>query len=277
MLGRHCPSPLPTHFNSFCRLRRAVGHLYYRCLLLTRFHLGQSWRSSAVSCPTFRAQNVSYLEARSRNFQDLVSCAQVKTLQERQRMQDPKGGLMRRRLYSFSRVYVMSMFENSNHRFHLNSNIRFRTHFRLSVILTLIGHCHGTGFTLTVPGSSVITYGQNFRKFSRSKVVVQWLLQNKSKLLSIGISAARSLTSSYYSLRNMPRWRALNHFNQCLSISYTDGQKHEDLSKVLFILRRDHCLYIRSYRSLYLDVTMSLLKKNPGSAIFYIRDSMNIR
>ena len=162
MLGRHCPLPLPTHFNSFCRLRRAVGHSYYRHLLFTRFHSGQSWRSSVVSCLTFRAQSVSYLEARSRNFQDLASCAQVKTLQERQRMQDPKGGLMRRRLYSFSRVYVMSMFENSNHRFHPNSNFRFRTHFGLSIILTFIRHCRGTGFTLTVPGSLVITYEQSF-------------------------------------------------------------------------------------------------------------------
>ena len=70
----------------------------------------------------------------------------------------------------------MLMFEYSNHKFHLNSNFHFRTHFRLSVIQMFIEHCHGIGFTLTVPRSLVITYGCNFRKFSGSKVVVQWLL-----------------------------------------------------------------------------------------------------
>ena len=70
----------------------------------------------------------------------------------------------------------MSMFEYSNYKFHLNSNFRFRTHFGLSVIRTFIEHCRGIGFTLTVPGSLVITYGRNFRKSSRSKVIVQWLL-----------------------------------------------------------------------------------------------------
>ena len=30
----------------------------------------------------------------------------------------------------------------------------------------------------------------------------------------------------------MPRWRGLNHFEEALSVSYTDGQKFEDLSKV---------------------------------------------
>ena len=70
----------------------------------------------------------------------------------------------------------MSMFGNSNHKFHLNSNFRFRMHFGLSVILMSIRHCHGIGFTLTVPGSLVIIYGRNFRKSSRSKVIVQWLL-----------------------------------------------------------------------------------------------------
>ncbi|KAI6127987.1 hypothetical protein EDD16DRAFT_1690555 [Pisolithus croceorrhizus] len=30
----------------------------------------------------------------------------------------------------------------------------------------------------------------------------------------------------------MPRWHTLNHFDEALSISYTDGQKFEDLSKV---------------------------------------------
>ena len=30
----------------------------------------------------------------------------------------------------------------------------------------------------------------------------------------------------------MPRWHGLNHFEEALSVSYTDGQKFEDLSKV---------------------------------------------
>ena len=70
----------------------------------------------------------------------------------------------------------MLMFENSNHKFHLNSNFRFRAHFGLSVIVTFIKHCRGIGFILTVLGSLVITYGRNFRKSLRPKVVVQWLL-----------------------------------------------------------------------------------------------------
>jgi hypothetical protein len=32
-----------------------------------------------------------------------------------------------------------------------------------------------------------------------------------------------------------PRWRGLNHFNQVMEISFTDGSKYEDISKVLFI------------------------------------------
>ncbi|KAI6094690.1 hypothetical protein EDD16DRAFT_1783795 [Pisolithus croceorrhizus] len=31
----------------------------------------------------------------------------------------------------------------------------------------------------------------------------------------------------------MPRWHTLNHFDEALSISYTDGQKFEDLSKIV--------------------------------------------
>ena len=70
----------------------------------------------------------------------------------------------------------MSMFENSNHKLHLNSNFRFRTHFGPSVILMFIKHCRGIGFIPTVPESLVITYGRNFKKSLRLKVVVQWLL-----------------------------------------------------------------------------------------------------
>jgi hypothetical protein len=30
----------------------------------------------------------------------------------------------------------------------------------------------------------------------------------------------------------IPRWRGLNHFSNVITVSYTDGSKHEDISKV---------------------------------------------
>ncbi|KAI6011002.1 hypothetical protein BKA83DRAFT_4467353 [Pisolithus microcarpus] len=37
----------------------------------------------------------------------------------------------------------------------------------------------------------------------------------------------------------MPRWHTLNHFDEALSISYTDGQKFEDLSKIVVFACHD--------------------------------------
>jgi hypothetical protein len=30
----------------------------------------------------------------------------------------------------------------------------------------------------------------------------------------------------------LPRWRGLNHFSEVMKITFTDGSKHEDISKV---------------------------------------------
>ncbi|KAI6027992.1 hypothetical protein BKA83DRAFT_4462562 [Pisolithus microcarpus] len=40
----------------------------------------------------------------------------------------------------------------------------------------------------------------------------------------------------------MPRWHGLNHFDEALSVSYTDGQKFEDLSKVVVFACHDTLL-----------------------------------
>ncbi|KIN98821.1 hypothetical protein M404DRAFT_966485 [Pisolithus tinctorius Marx 270] len=40
-------------------------------------------------------------------------------------------------------------------------------------------------------------------------------------------------------LNVMPRWRSLNHFEEALSVSYTDGQKFEDLSKIIVFACHD--------------------------------------
>ncbi|KAL4065043.1 hypothetical protein V8B97DRAFT_2025824 [Scleroderma yunnanense] len=40
-------------------------------------------------------------------------------------------------------------------------------------------------------------------------------------------------------LHEMPHWHALNHFDEGLSVLYTDGQKHEDLSKIIVFACHD--------------------------------------
>ena len=42
----------------------------------------------------------------------------------------------------------------------------------------------------------------------------------------------------------MPRWRDLNHFNQVMSISFSDASKFEDLSKVWWTFSRQNLLII---------------------------------
>jgi hypothetical protein len=40
-------------------------------------------------------------------------------------------------------------------------------------------------------------------------------------------------------MASLPRWRGLNHFGTVMNVSFTDGSKHEDISKVFFGV---HCL-----------------------------------
>lgn len=44
------------------------------------------------------------------------------------------------------------------------------------------------------------------------------------------------------SMRNLPRWRNLKHFNHVTTIEYTDGQTFLDILKVQF----EVCLCIRA-------------------------------
>ncbi len=66
---------------------------------------------------------------------------------------------------------------------------------------------------------------------------------------------------------SFPRWRNLNHFNAVMSISFNDGTKHEDISKMIVlashnILTEDIDLLLlqlcRSYQELSLYITMKL-------------------
>lgn len=36
-------------------------------------------------------------------------------------------------------------------------------------------------------------------------------------------------------MNSIPRWHGLNHFNHIVSISFSDGTKYEDISKVSII------------------------------------------
>lgn len=37
-------------------------------------------------------------------------------------------------------------------------------------------------------------------------------------------------------MNNLPRWRGLNHFEHVVEISFTDGTKYEDISRVSNII-----------------------------------------
>ncbi|KAL4062014.1 hypothetical protein J3A83DRAFT_4364795 [Scleroderma citrinum] len=63
-------------------------------------------------------------------------------------------------------------------------------------------------------------------------------------------------------LCEMPCWHALNHFDEGLSVLYTDSQKHEDLSKVCVQLI--YCVFVNllCLGQRYAEKTANIFKKN---------------
>jgi hypothetical protein len=58
---------------------------------------------------------------------------------------------------------------------------------------------------------------------------------SKSKLMIsksfIHLATVAAVTMILRTAR-IPRWRGLNHFTEILDVSFTDGSKYEDISKV---------------------------------------------
>ncbi|KAI5999437.1 hypothetical protein F5J12DRAFT_906814 [Pisolithus orientalis] len=76
-----------------------------------------------------------------------------------------------------------------------------------------------------------------------------------------------------WNLSTVLRWHGLNHFEEALLVSYTDGQKFEDLSKPLYLLL--HCLHacieFDMYTALELHTTHTLAT---GQEVLVIFDSL---
>ncbi len=46
----------------------------------------------------------------------------------------------------------------------------------------------------------------------------------------------------------MPRWRGHNHFEEALLVAFTDGSKHEDLSKVYILIVCIIMIYVHTLK-----------------------------
>ena len=102
-------------------------------------------------------------------------------------------------------------------------------HFRPFPTQMSITLCQWTDYIWTMQESLATICGLNSRRPLNTWDEAKWKKSKTSKSI-ISMSDIPCFIDS--SLWMMPCWRGLNHFEEALSVSYTDGQKFEDLSKV---------------------------------------------
>ncbi|KAG2151772.1 hypothetical protein BD769DRAFT_1623523 [Suillus cothurnatus] len=82
----------------------------------------------------------------------------------------------------------------------------------------------------TYPLRSMEEAKEALRVYRRSKAQGEELL----KILGLRPVELRQHLRSCKSISNFPRWRNLNHFKSVINVSFTDGNKYQDLSKQAF-------------------------------------------
>ncbi len=114
----------------------------------------------------------------------------------------------------------------------------------LSSIRTHIARYPLTGFIRTIVAYSDTIYGRGSKLWFLEIATPQRKSTNSNMFPILSKSMSQWLTP-LYSLRFAlaPRWRGLHHFSGVMKVSFTDGAKFEDISKV-------RQLYVASSRQL---------------------------